>query len=145
MPLRQALMLLLVFFAAPAAGAPLGELVGRWYTEGVEHEVYAQVIEERWADGTFTVEIRVMTACEAARGWKESGAWDVADGALLKWTLTVAGRAVPDTDYYHDRFALGAGDADHLTILDAKTRITWPLTRVSREFTFPAPSPCVNS
>lgn len=136
---------LLCFALAPAAGAPASDLVGRWYTEGVEHDVYTQMIEDRRADRSFTVEIRVVTACEVARGWKESGAWDLAGAALLKWTRNVAGRAVPDTDYYHDRFALGTVDGDHMTMLDAKTRITWSLTRVPREFTFPPPTPCVNS
>ncbi len=103
------------------------------------------MIEDRRPDGSFTVEIRVVTTCEAARGWKESGAWDAAGGTLLKWTRIVAGRTVPDTDYYHDRFALDAIDTDHMTVLDAKTQITWSLTRVPREFTFPSPSPCVNS
>ncbi|HUH84572.1 MAG TPA: hypothetical protein VLX85_08165 [Stellaceae bacterium] len=144
--MRQALTLLcLVLAVAPATGAPSADLVGRWYTEGVEGGLFSQMIEDRRADGSFTFEIRVETACEAARGWKESGAWDVAGATLRKWTRDVAGRAVPDTDYYHDRFALQAVDADHMTILDAKTRITWSLTRVRREFTFPPPAPCVNS
>lgn len=144
--MRQALMLPLLLFAlAPVAAAPASELAGRWYTEGVEHDLYAQVIEERRTDGSFTIEIRVMTACEVARGWKESGAWDEAGGALLKWTRSVAGRTVPDTDYYHDQFTVNAIDGDHMTVLDTKTRITWSLTRVPREFTFPPPAPCVNS
>ena len=136
---------MLFLAAASAVGAPAPDLVGRWYTEGVEHGVYAQMIEDRRADGSFTVEIRVMTACEVTRGWQESGAWDVAGGALLKWTRSVGGQAVPNSDYYHDRFAFSAIDGDHMTVLDAKTRITWSLTRVPREFAFPPPSPCLNS
>ena len=136
---------LFCFMAAPAAGAPADELVGRWYTEGVEHGLYAQMIEERRADGSFILEIRARVACAAAASWRETGSWDYADGTLRKWTRTVSGRTVVDSDHYHDQFTLTPIDGEHTEALDAKTRIAWPLLRVPRNFTFPTPPSCVTS
>jgi hypothetical protein len=136
---------LVLLGTATAMAAPSEQLVGRWYSEGVENGTYLQLVDDRRTDGTFTLVLRTRLSCETARSWQEAGSWDYATGTLTKWTRTVGNRAVPDSDDFHDRFSVTPTDDDHVKLLDAKTEISWSLMRVPSEFSFPAPPHCKNS
>ena len=142
--LRMAVVFLLTA-VAPAAAIASSPISGRWYSEGVEHDAYFQFFDEYHDDGTFTLEGREIRGCKPGRPWTESGEWTYANGVLLKWTKIVAGRAVPDTEEYHDKFVVAVGDGDHQQWLDAKTKVTWSVSHVSPEFRFPVPAPCATT
>jgi hypothetical protein len=49
---------LVLLGTATAMAAPSEQLVGRWYSEGVENGTYLQLIDDRRTDGTFTLVLR---------------------------------------------------------------------------------------
>ncbi len=142
--MRSALLLLgfLTIVALPCAAADEFP-IGRWYTENIESDHHYQIVTESRADGTFRKSGRDSTDCENILNWDETGTWAFDADRYTQVTLTVGGEKVDTTqDFYHDSFDFKRNDADHVTLFDPKTGVTWSLERVADNFAIPAPAHC---
>jgi hypothetical protein len=130
-------------FAAWAEAVP--GVSGRWYMEGEEHGTYFQYLVDRAEDGSFSASIRVPKDCsaEAASEWIETGRWSYREGTLRNQTETVSGNKVDTAqDSYQDSFKVTIIDADHVTMFDNKTKLTFDVRRVGADFKFSMKADC---
>jgi hypothetical protein len=134
----------LVALAIAAAAEPVPGVSGRWYTEGEEQGDYIQYLVDRADDGTYSARIRVpMTCRDEGVSWIETGRWQFRDGTLYTQTETVGEDKVdPNDPELQDSFAITVVDADHATMRDHKTEITWSMRRVGADFTIPPRRDC---
>ncbi len=124
--------------AAPAEDFPLG----RWYTEGAENGNDEQVLIENDADHTFTKKAAYVTRCDAVVQESESGTWTFDGSRYGEVTLQVGGEPHdPEDPDNIDSFEVGRVDADHVTLFDPKTGVTWAARRVT-DFVLPPSAHC---
>lgn len=143
--LVRGVVALVLLATTPAVAETSAPVSGRWYSEGIEKGGYFQFIDSIHDDGAFTLEAREIRGCKPGPPWTEAGTWTYSGDSIHKVTKVVAGDSVPDTDEYHDTFAVTVLDKDRQSWVDAKTKIAWNLTRVSPDFSFPIPKPCATS
>ena len=137
------IVLFLVAGVQNAATASSEALIGDWYTEGVEHGIHVQSIIHNLGDGTFTKDLHIVTACDAANNSVETGSWSFDGKTYAEITKSVDGMAqdsnAPDMN---DTFDYANIDNEHITLHDPKTNITWMFTRVSPDYHMPPASGC---
>lgn len=132
---------LLAFAIAPCA-ANTDFPLGRWYTEGSEDGYFIQYLTESRPDHTFSKKGAYVTDCAAIQPTTETGTWTFDGGRYGQVTQTVDGK---DTDTanpeYTDAFDVATVDANHITMFDPKTGVTWSLERVA-DFKLPPSAHC---
>ena len=128
-----------------ASSAPVPGVSGRWYGEGVEIDgAFTQYLIERRDDGTFKIESRTPQNCAAGtRVFVDTGRWRLEGGTLTMRTETMDGDKVDANDpEFNGRFRITVVDADHATVLDEDTSISWSMKRVDKDFAFPPSQGC---
>jgi hypothetical protein len=104
------------------AAAPVGVWYGSASMAGSDQRGDNIVVRD--PDGTFVSWFRI---CEDDAGLRpvrpivETGRWNYADGILSTSTLTVDGAAVPDEDYFRERYAVERGRDGSLILTSLKT------------------------
>jgi len=136
---RETLLLLMATIGT--ANADQAALSGDWFMEGTEHGNFSQFIYHRDANGTFSVQIRVLEHCQPIFGQIEAGTWALVDDKLDQFTTSVNGHKTN----YHDIFSILSSIGDSYTSYDPETGITWQALRVPSDFTFPDPKSCAVS
>jgi hypothetical protein len=131
--------------AAAVAGTASGSLaddrvVGNWFAEGVENHQHEQFIVDRLADGTFSMQGRIVQGCETGPVHVESGTWTL-EGDLLRTNTTSVGGA---PSQYHDKFVVKALPDGRTSMLDLDTNVTWILVPIPMTFPLPPPQGCGN-
>ncbi|HTQ12653.1 MAG TPA: hypothetical protein VMH86_02160 [Rhizomicrobium sp.] len=111
--------------ATAAAAAARPAILGTWFTEGTEDGDHFQSVFSVLPDGNFVKQFRDAT-CHKTKSWRAGGRWRF-DGRrmVLDTTLAATGALL-----HHDVFDYHAGDADHFSMTDEDTKITWKFVRV---------------
>jgi Lipocalin-like domain len=112
---------------------------GYWYGRGYQPELrkVTEWLVVRGSDGSYSVEFRDYNNCQLKSVQLETGRWTVSGSRMTIKTLTVDGRAVPDTPYYTDRYDILELDDQTMRIVHERTGQEWALQRVTPDFTFP--------
>ena len=135
--------LALSIFAANSALATADDMVGRWFTEGMERGVHLQVFIETKPDGSYVKDVRAIQNCQTAGNAKETGKWTFESGKFAPTSEMLDGK--PMTGSYadlHDLFNVTKVDDTHLNMFDTETNLTWGLKKVSDTFGFPPARGC---
>jgi len=101
--LRITVALLLVGFASAQAQTQWSReiLLGRWYSESIENaHAKRQVISDRHADGSYSIESRIYEGCVLKQRGTETGTWQFDGKVYVKHVLTISGAAVDYTYTY---------------------------------------------
>jgi hypothetical protein len=131
-----------LFAASIATVAAADFPLGRWYTEGTEHEVYTQLLIDSSGDKSFTKNGAYVIDCQHIQRTTENGTWTFDGKRLVEVTTSVDGQALdPNDPSGTDSFDVSMTDADHATLFDPKTGVHWSLARTTQT-TLPPPANC---